>query len=52
MERIYDKFSKYEFWLYEEHFLGYLVNQKGILVDPAKIEVVMQWEVMRSPYEI
>ncbi|CAH1425484.1 unnamed protein product [Lactuca virosa] len=40
---------------HEEHlreFLGHLVNQKGILVDPAKIEVVIQWEVPRSPTEI
>ena len=32
--------------------LGHLVNQKGILVDSAKIEVVMQWEILRSPSEI
>ena len=32
--------------------LGHLVNQKGILVDPAKIEAVMQWEILRSPSEI
>ena len=33
-------------------FLGHLVNQKGILVDLAKIEVVMQWDILRSPTEI
>ena len=33
-------------------FLGNLVNRKGILVDQAKIEVVMQWEVPRFPSEI
>ena len=33
-------------------FLGHLVNQKGILVDPAKIEAVMSWEVPKSPSEI
>ncbi|CAH1431601.1 unnamed protein product [Lactuca virosa] len=51
-EKIYAKFSKYEFWLHEVQFLGHLVNQKGILVDPTKIKVVMQWEVPRSPSEI
>ena len=33
-------------------FLGHLVNQKGILVDPAKIEAVLSWEVSKSPSEI
>ena len=33
-------------------FLGHLVNQDGILVDPAKIEAVMQWEVPKSPSDI
>ena len=51
-ERLFAKFSKCEFWLREVQFLGHLVNQKGILVDPAKIEAVMQWEVPKSPSEI
>ena len=51
-ERLFAKFSKCEFWLREVQFLGHLVNQKGILVDPAKIKAVMQWEVPRSPSEI
>lgn len=51
-ERLYAKFSKCEFWLREVQFLGHLVNQNGILVDPAKIEAVMRWEVPRSPTKI
>ncbi|KAJ9543974.1 LOW QUALITY PROTEIN: hypothetical protein OSB04_023681 [Centaurea solstitialis] len=39
-ERLYAKFSKYAFWLQEVQFLGHHVNQEGIKVDPAKIEVV------------
>ncbi|KAL7610989.1 hypothetical protein Lser_V15G11033 [Lactuca serriola] len=46
-ERLYAKFTKCEFWLRDVHFLGHLVNQDEILIDPAKIEVVMQWEVMK-----
>ena len=45
-------FSKCEFWLRGVQSLGHLANQKGILVDPAKIEVVMQWEILRSPAKI
>ena len=51
-ERLFAKFYKCEFWLHEVQFLGHLVNQKGILVDQAKIEAVMQWEVLRSLTEI
>ncbi|GKD60120.1 putative reverse transcriptase domain-containing protein, partial [Tanacetum coccineum] len=39
-EKLYTKFSKCEFLLQEVHFLGYVVNQKGIHVDPSKIEAV------------
>ena len=37
-------FSKCEFWLREVQFLGHVVNNEGIKVDPANIEVVMNWE--------
>ncbi|GKA04990.1 hypothetical protein Tco_0684110, partial [Tanacetum coccineum] len=39
-EKLYAKFSKYEFRLQEVHFLGHVVNQNGIHVDPSKIEAV------------
>ncbi|KAK9070770.1 hypothetical protein SSX86_011172 [Deinandra increscens subsp. villosa] len=39
-EQLYAKFSKCEFWLKEVQFLGHIVNDKGIHVDPAKIEAV------------
>ena len=52
MKILYAKLSKCEFWLHEVQFLGHLVNQNSILVDPANIEAVIQWEVPRSPSEI
>ena len=51
-EKLYAKFSNSEFWLREVQFLGHLVNQNGILVDPTKIEEVMRKEVPKSPSEI
>ncbi|KAL4580619.1 hypothetical protein LXL04_016819 [Taraxacum kok-saghyz] len=48
-EKLYAKFSKCEFWLSEVQFLGDVVNEKGIMVDPAKISAVMQWEVRKPP---
>ena len=41
-EKLYAKFSKCDFWIQEVQFLGHVVNQEGIMDDPAKIEVVMK----------
>ncbi|KAJ9547189.1 hypothetical protein OSB04_019732 [Centaurea solstitialis] len=39
-EKLYTKFSKCEFWIREVHFLGHVVNEEGIHVDPAMIEAI------------
>ncbi|GJS46076.1 putative reverse transcriptase domain-containing protein [Tanacetum coccineum] len=39
-EKLYAKFSKCEFWLQEVQFLGHVVNNDGIHVDPSKIEAI------------
>ncbi|KAI3823046.1 hypothetical protein L1987_04472 [Smallanthus sonchifolius] len=51
-EQLYAKFSKCEFWLKEVQFLGHIVNDKGIHVDPAKIEAVKNWSTPKTPTEI
>ncbi|GJX18109.1 putative reverse transcriptase domain-containing protein [Tanacetum coccineum] len=51
-EKLYAKFSKCEFWLQEVHFLGHVVNQSGIHVDPSKIEAVKNWKTPTTPSEI
>ncbi|GJT72586.1 hypothetical protein Tco_1031872 [Tanacetum coccineum] len=51
-EKLYAKFSKYEFWLQEVHFLGHVVNQDGIHVDPSKIEAIKNWKAHTTPSEI
>ncbi|GJU52294.1 putative reverse transcriptase domain-containing protein [Tanacetum coccineum] len=37
-EKLYAKFSKFEFWLREVQFLRHVINGNGIHVDPSKIE--------------
>ncbi|XP_016747113.1 uncharacterized protein [Gossypium hirsutum] len=37
-KQLYAKFGKYEFWLCEATFLGYVVSSEGIRVNPRKIE--------------
>ncbi|GJX59932.1 putative reverse transcriptase domain-containing protein [Tanacetum coccineum] len=51
-EKLYAKFSKCEFWLQEVHFLGHVVNQNGIHVDPSKIEAVKKWKAPTTPSKI
>ena len=51
-ERLYAKFSKCEFWLKEVQFLGHIVNDQGIHVDPAKIEAVKNWIAPKPPTEV
>ncbi|XP_024965993.1 uncharacterized protein LOC112506204 [Cynara cardunculus var. scolymus] len=41
-EKLYAKFSKCEFWIRKVQFLGHMINQKGIMVDPSKVEAVMK----------
>ena len=50
--QLYAKFSKCEFWLEEVKFLGHVVSSRGILVDPSKIEAVLDWKVPSSVSEI
>ncbi|GJZ25998.1 putative reverse transcriptase domain-containing protein [Tanacetum coccineum] len=47
-EKLYAKFSKCEFWLQEVQFLGHVVNNDGIHVDPNKIEAVKNQEAPKS----
>ncbi|GKE69981.1 putative reverse transcriptase domain-containing protein, partial [Tanacetum coccineum] len=48
-EKLFGKFSKCKFWLQEVHFLGHVVNSKGIHVDPSKIEAVKNWKPPEDP---
>ncbi|GJU45446.1 reverse transcriptase domain-containing protein, partial [Tanacetum coccineum] len=51
-EKLYAKFSKCEFWLREVQFLGHVINDNRIYVDPSKIEVVKNWKAPRTLIEI
>ncbi|GJS97722.1 putative reverse transcriptase domain-containing protein [Tanacetum coccineum] len=52
-EELYAKFSKCEFWIPKVQFLGHVIDNKGIHVDPAKIESVKDWAIsLRTPTEI
>jgi hypothetical protein len=41
---LYVKFSKCDFWFEEISFLGHIITDGGISVDPAKVSDVLKWE--------
>nr|GFC39825.1 putative reverse transcriptase domain-containing protein [Tanacetum cinerariifolium] len=51
-EKLYTKFSKYEFWIPKVQFLGHVIDSRGIHVDPAKIESIKDWASPKTPTEI
>nr|GFA83403.1 retrotransposon protein, putative, Ty3-gypsy subclass [Tanacetum cinerariifolium] len=42
-ERLYAKFSKYDFWLDSVQFLGHVIDHGVVHVDRAKIEAIKSW---------
>ena len=51
-EQLYAKMSMCEFWLREVSFLGHIVSEEGIRVDPSKIEVILEWKQPRNVTEV
>ncbi|GJX60028.1 putative reverse transcriptase domain-containing protein [Tanacetum coccineum] len=51
-EKLYAKFSKCEFWIPKVHFLGHVIDSRGIHVDPTKIESIKDWASPKTPMEI
>ncbi|GJZ39678.1 reverse transcriptase domain-containing protein [Tanacetum coccineum] len=51
-EKLYAKFSKCDFWIRIVQFLGHLIDNQGLHVDPAKIEAVKNWTSPTTPTEI
>jgi hypothetical protein len=50
--KLYAKFSKYEFWLNEVAFLGHVISTGGVLVDTSKVKDVLNWMPPMNASEI
>jgi len=50
--KLYAKFSKCEFWLKKVPFLGHVLSEDGISVDPGKVQEVMDWKAPTSVHEV
>jgi hypothetical protein len=42
--QLYAKFSKCQFWIKEVQFIGHVVSPEGIVVDPGKVNEVLEWK--------
>ncbi|KAK8930623.1 hypothetical protein KSP39_PZI016616 [Platanthera zijinensis] len=50
--QLYAKFSKCDFWLRKVSFLGHVITEQGLAVDPAKIESILSWLQPTSVTEV
>ncbi|WVZ80802.1 hypothetical protein U9M48_028253 [Paspalum notatum var. saurae] len=50
--KLYAKFSKCTFLLKEVSFLGHILSEKGVAVDPSKVEDVLNWKQSETVTEI
>ena len=50
--QLYAKFSKCEFWLKSVTFLGHVMTDQGVEVDPKKVEAVKKWQRPLTPSDI
>jgi hypothetical protein len=50
--QLYAKYSKCEFWLDEVPFLGHIISNGGISVDPTKVREIVGWKILSSVTEI
>ena len=50
--QLYAKREKCDFWMTKVKFLGHLISNNGISVDPSKVEAVLNWERPKTVTEI
>jgi hypothetical protein len=50
--QLYAKLNKCEFWLKEVSFLGNLISEGGIFVDPSKVKDLLSWNTPQNVSDI
>jgi len=51
-QQLYAMFSKCEFWLKKVPFLGHILSEDGVSVDPSKVQEVLDWKAPTSVHEV
>ena len=49
---MYGKLSKFSFYQSKIHHLGHVISDEGIVVDPAKVEAIMEWSTSTNVPEV
>nr|KYP49620.1 Retrovirus-related Pol polyprotein from transposon 297 family [Cajanus cajan] len=47
-KQLHVKLFKCEFWMISVSFLGHVISEGRILIDPSKVEVVLEWKTPKS----
>jgi hypothetical protein len=50
--KLYAKLSKCSFFQSEIHYLGHIISSEGIVVDPSKIEAIIEWPTPTNVHEV
>jgi hypothetical protein len=50
--QLYAKLNKCEFWLEEVSFLGHIISEGGISVNPSKVKDVLSWKTPQNVSDI
>jgi hypothetical protein len=50
--QLYAKYIKCEFWIDEVSFLGHIISNGGISVNPAKVKEIVVWGIPTTVTEI
>jgi hypothetical protein len=50
--KLYGKLSKCSFYQSRIHYLGHVISGEGIVIDPAKVEAMMEWPASTNVTEV
>jgi hypothetical protein len=50
--QLYAKFSKCDFFQKQVHYLGHVISEGGVAVDPNKIKAIMGWPTPKDVSDI
>jgi hypothetical protein len=50
--KLYAKLSKCSFYQKQIHYLGHIISEDGITVDPEKIEAIREWPAPKNVTEV
>jgi hypothetical protein len=50
--QLYAKLSKCSFYQKQIHYLGHIISEEGIIVDPEKVQAIQEWPAPRNVTEV